>query len=106
MKKKLIRLTNINDFLDKDKNLLVINKGDIVSPMVQDYAREHNIKVVYSCDVETENVCPCTKDVETTNKSLSEENIIFIVKYLGEKYGITDKNTVQKILKEVMKFVN
>ncbi len=115
MKKRLIRLTNIDEVLDKSRKLVILEKGDILSPMIQDYIRENNYKVVNAenCGCEQKSETSIEKQEDSnkiTNKKaenvLSEENIIFIVGYLGKKYGINDKVKVQKIISKIMTAIN
>ncbi len=100
MKKRLIRLTNIDEVLDYDKKLVILEKGDIVSPTVYDYIRENNFKIVSqdsNCSTKKEK---CNYE-ETNRKNLTEENIIFAVKYIESNYGITDKIIIQKIISKI-----
>ena len=111
MSKRFITLKNVEEQIGSGK--IYLDKKAILSSSLQDYIREHNIKVVYgeeTCSAKPSvEDCACLKEeVNNTNSKADDFAGVarMVVKILKNDYGIQDEKKIMqviKIIKEVLK---
>lgn len=76
--KKLISVKEIKDAVSSGKNIIVLEKGDIITPSAKDAAIEHGVKVEYACHSENKKACSDKKSTCNQGKPQQDNGDIDI----------------------------
>ena len=87
MSRRLITRNNIHDFVSE--NCLILEKGMLLSPGADDYAKIQSIQVMRSS--------------KTDNKQLLSKRICTL---LRQEFNITDPDTIAKVQSKVLNLIS
>ena len=92
MSKTLITKRNLDNFLEKGANNIIVDKSIILSPSVKDVLKERGVKIIYKNDIE-----------ENKGKRDIIQNI---TKILKEDFNLKDENLIKQVAIKVLEKVN
>lgn len=97
MGKKLVTLGQISHLVNMTDKVLEIEKGMIVTQGALDYAREHQIRIVYKSDEQAHVV-----DNKLEHQAKSKTDLkASVCKLLKDEYGIEDEKVLTIILEKL-----
>lgn len=100
MKKKLVSVENIKDFLDAGTNEIYVDNTMILTSGAKDYLRDKKVKLVYTNKAAAE-VGPDQKSNVSQPENLKSV-VTKIVSILRKDLQINDANKIERITQKVL----